>query len=284
MIYLSVDGLSGLGEDTWWTWMQRMFNCKHETPARIGDGDVIIRNSILGRPPEGMQVNSGATKIAVFWELHPEMVERGVPSGSSLQVVEKQRQAAAWADICVTHTNVMLAWLEDETDARQIKYLPIGVDAELFQRDPSIRSRKNAYFWSGTMHPMKGYEHVKRFARDNQDADVICVWKTSRDFARATDGANRGNLHHHRPVDQEQLVRLMSRCRSFLSTSALRPWYMVEWEAMAVGLEPIYLSGGDKEFTPDLSAGSVIEGHGWSRDVVKVAWESLLQNQGAVWQ
>jgi len=233
MIYLYPHNCksSGLGEDTFWTWMKRELKntVKIANPKDIQSKDIILNYSINGKPKYPRQT------ITLLWELYPEMVFQLQQSFTREMILIKNSTSARWLTVT---SELMLLYYKDYG---YIDILPIGIDTELFKPadKKELRNKynlpqdKKIIFWFGTKHKMKGYDLLKQYMIQNPSYYYIVRLKR--------------NI-----IPQKQLSELMAASDYFLRTSRLRPFYVIEWEAMAcnlpfinIGIEPEFVLNGD---------------------------------------
>jgi len=277
VIYLNAEVVSGLGEDTFWTWFHREFPASvFEEPTKLGDGDVVLRYSTLGfLPVVGKQV-------ALCWELYPAMRER---FGSSLwdDKIAAVRETARYATYRTVASDLTRA---DYETFGSVDVIPIGVDVDVFRPLPDKRALRAKYslptdkkigVWVGTAHPMKGFALLLEYARSHPDIHWITICKT--DYESVTmPGASRF-VH----VPQETACELVNAADFFLSTSLLRPFFMAEWEAMACDVPMRLIGEPGKEFTPSASPRADLLRAGWDRPTVKTLWEQFFAERGIAW-
>lgn len=274
MIYLNAEIVSGLGEDTFWTWFQREFpNSSFEEPRRLTDEDVVLRYSTLGcLPVVGKQ-------IALCWELYPAMKER---FGSSLwdEKIAMVHETARYATYRTVATNLTRPLYEAYGT---VDIIPIGVDTDIFRplRDKESLRRKYGLpanqeigVWIGTAHPMKGFALLVEFARLNPQIHWVTICKTTHESV-AMPGASRF-VH----VDQPTVSELINAGDFFLSTSLLGPYFMAEWEAMACDIPMKLIGEQAKEFMPSENPRDDLFDLGWDRPSVKKKWEVLFEERG----
>lgn len=270
MIYLCPENRSSLGEDTFWTWMHREFpSSSFNVPSEIGERDVVLQYSTLG--PSRV---SGGKRVALLWELHPEMVAQGI-RGDWAGPMQRIRACALASDYRVVASRIMDRFYRG---VGELHHLPIGVDGDLFRpRDKAeMRARhglpqgKRIGFWSGTLHEMKGFGRVQKYARENKDVHLVIAWKKPN-------GA--GHLQGHTnvtQVPQQVLAELMSACDFLLVAGRLGPFFMVEWEALACGLPVVDLSLLEKDFVPSRNPRQDVGRLGWLRAEAKGLWADFL--------
>lgn len=277
MIYLNAEVVSGLGEDTFWTWFQREFpSAVFEEPKSLRDEDILLRYSTLGfHPVIGKQV-------ALCWELYPGMSER---FNSTLwdAKIAKVREAARYS----TYRTVASSLTQDYyLEFGSVDIVPIGVDTDLFRPLPDKMELRAKYglptdqeigVWVGTAHPMKGFALLLEYARANPDVHWITICKTEAE-AVAMPGAS-AFIH----VPQATNCELINAADFFLSTSLLRPYYMAEWEALACDVPMRIVGDADKEFVPSAGPRSDVFRLGWDRPSVKRKWEDFFRDKGIGW-
>jgi len=274
MIYLSPEVLSGLGEDTFWTWFHREFPLSSfETPRRLQDEDVVLRYSTLGfLPVVGKQV-------ALCWELYPAMKER---FGGALwdDKIAKVQEAARYATYRTVASSLTQAMYEE---FGSVDIIPIGVDVDVFKpltareelrRKHGIPSDREVGVWVGTAHPMKGFALLLEYARSHPDVHWVTICKTAAESV-SLHGAT--NFVH---VDQQTLCELVNAGDFFLSTSLLRPFFMAEWEAMACDAPMRLIGEPHKEFIPSVNPRADLLRLGWDRASVKKKWEAFFEARG----
>lgn len=274
MIYLVPEVISGLGEDTFWTWFKREFpDSQFGVPPKITKRDVILQYSTMGAPkhPENT--------IGLLWELYPEMKVQ-LKSTVWDHIIDKIFLCAKLCRYRTTASHLMVPYYSNCGD---IDIIPIGVDTDLFRPLPNRESLKIKYgipknrkvgFWSGTLHPMKGFYNLKLWAQQHPDIYWIVVWKTQTE-AGFLEGAS-----NFVKVPQYQLVELMNCADFFLSCGLLRPFFMVEWEAMACNLPIVMFENMEKDFIPSSEPRNDVFRLKWDRTSVKEIWKMYLGNLG----
>jgi glycosyltransferase involved in cell wall biosynthesis len=269
VIYLNPENPSSLGDDTFWTWLRRELpdRTAFGVPDEIEPGDVVLQYSTLGKPKHPAQT------VALCWELYPEM-KVVLDSSEWDAIIERTHEAAANSARRVVATRFMAPEYERHGP---VDVLPIGVDTDLFRpmdretvrRKYGIPLDRRVGFWSGTMHQMKGFEYLRDYAALNPDIDWIIVWKHDRDGHM--DGAR-----NFCQVAQATLAELMN-CADFLACPGwMRPFFMVEWEAMACGLPPVFVGTSEKDFVPSADPRADIFQLGWDRHSAKRRWLEYL--------
>ncbi len=274
LIFLNPEVVSGLGEDTFWTWFHREFpNSAFDEPRRLSDDDVVLRYSTLGfLPVVGKQV-------ALCWELYPAMKER---FQSSLwdQRIAMVHEAARYATYR-TVASLITSPLYEEYGTVDI--IPIGVDIDVF-RPLADRATLRAKYglpeeqevgvWVGTSHPMKGFALLLDYANLHPQIHWITICKTEYESV-AMPGAT-SFIH----ASQRTICELMNAADFFLSTSLLRPFFMSEWEAMACDIPMRIVGEQEKEFSPSAHPRDDLLRLGWDRPSVKTKWESFFIEHG----
>lgn len=277
MIYLNAEVVSGLGEDTFWTWFKREFpTSSFDLPPYLKQGDLVLQYSTLGPYTRGRYV-------ALMWELHPEM-KAVFGSDEWDPVIRKIQACGALAYHRALASNSMISYYEH---LGPYSVLPIGVDTDLFRPlvslKPLLRSKyqlpqnKTIGIWVGTSHRMKGFEKVLQYSHDHPDIYWIIVWKQAQGAV--------GVLGPHKTfvkVPQETLAELMSAADFFACTGALKPYFMVEWEAMACNV-PFIMLCGEREFRVSSRPRDEVFSRGWDRKTAKATWATYLSALGATW-
>ena len=275
MIYLSAEVVSGLGEDTFWTWFHREFpSSSFDPPTKLGPEDVVLRYSTLG------PMKIPGRVVALLWELHPEM-KRVYQSSQWDSVLARIYQCGRLSTHRVVASPAMLPFYEH---LGQVDVLPIGVDTNLFRpliEKDGLRAKhripqdRRVGIWVGTGHPMKGFQALAEYAKSVPEVHWIVVWKEAMDLACPFPATQFVR------VPQAALVELMNAADFFACCGALRPFYMVEWEAMACRLPFVMLT--EREFTPSSDARTDLIGRGWSRSEAKETWTKYLAKLGVTW-
>jgi glycosyltransferase involved in cell wall biosynthesis len=271
MIYLNAEVISGLGEDTFWTWMKRELGDKanYGLPGVANKDDIILQYSTKG----GNEFPNNT--VALLWELHPEM--KVVLGGNDYDYVISNIENCARQSIKKTVTSNLMVKYYDKFG--HIDVLPIGIDTDLFcpvsdktamRLKYGIPLNKKVGFWSGTTHPMKGFQKLLQYKNNNPDIHWIVAWKQQ--------GQN-GHLEGHSNythVNQSVLAELMGCADFFLSCSLLQPFFMVEWEAMSCNLPMVILDGMQKDFVPSSNPRDDIFNLGWDRKTAINTWKKYL--------
>jgi hypothetical protein len=250
-IFLVPEVMSGLGEDTFWTWFARETGAEFALPNKLGAEDIVLHYSTVGRPAFPGQ------SISLLWELYPEMALRLGKSFYRRSRLVRLSESARWAT-CATHYS--RAFYSKETVV-----IPIGVNTDLFspatdkagvRRELGWDINGKYAIWVGAHHPMKGPDLRDAWAQSHPDWNVVTVQKET-------------------PINQEQLAKMMSTCDGFLNTSRLVPMYMFEWECLASGLPMIEAGGIQREHEPENPREFVFE-MGWSRTQSLQTWMSFI--------
>jgi len=267
MIYLVPECAAALGDDTFWIWAQREFpNSVMGAPTTITKDDVILQYSTMGASafPEHT--------IALLWELYPEMKAMHVDPGGVDGRIATINQCSTTSARRVVASPLMIPYYEQP--GKTIDILPLAVDTDVFQPyDKAVMRAKYGIppnqrvgFWSGTEHPMKGFDQMRVYAAQHPEIFWIVVW--TYPWAR---GNSQGHLNFG-TVPQRQLAELMSCADFYLSCSRLRPFYMTEWEAMACNLPMIIPSGIQKDFVPSANPREDVFRLHWDRRTAKGMW------------
>ena len=276
MIYLRPMVKSGLGEDTFWTWFNREANSSSfDISSPQKETDAVLHYSTV---PSAQY--SPSKKITLLWELLPEMKEvlKSNVWDSTIQVTKIN---ASDSDFRVASTELVKSYYEGTGD---IDVIPLGVDTDLFRprnnkeelrKKYNIPTDKEVGFWGGTTHAMKGFENLKKYAAENPNIHWVIAWKQ-----KGQDGFLEGasNFVH---ASQEMLSELMSCCDFMLVCGLLRPFFMIEWEAMSCNLPMRNITGLKKDFVPSSEPRNDIFNRGWCRKQVLETWKEYLIKKGA---
>lgn len=270
VIHLSAEVVSGLGEDTFWTWFHR--ECSLPTrfgiPTHPGQHDRILQYSTLGACPHPDH------SIALLWELHPEM-KLQLKSDEWDPIIQRIEACGRSARRRVVTSRIMIPFYEH---LGPIDVLPIGVDTEVFRPHDKAAMRakhgipggKRVGLWAGTLHPMKGFLELFEYREAHPEIHWIIVWKQEGE-----DGYLPG-AHNFVHVDQQTLAELMSCADFFLCSGKLRPFFMIEWEAMACDLPMTILNDMEKDFVPSAHPREDIFRLGWDRKTTIRTWERYI--------
>jgi hypothetical protein len=276
-IYLQPEVKSGLGEDTFWCFAEREFpgTCDPIPAGFLSQRDQLLQYSTVG-PPKLDPASQGLS-VALLWELFPEM-RLQLGSREWDDIIARTEKCAFACDRRVVSTKFAVDFYKH---CGHVDVLPIGVDCELFRplRHPEdLRRRhgipigKRVGFWCGTKHSMKGFDRLVKYAGENPDIHWLIVWKSKRERGHLP-GATEF-VH----VPQATINELMNCADFFLSPGRLRPFFMVEWEAMAAGLPMVNISGLEKDF--ELAEGESprerVFAEGWDRHSAKARWLRYL--------
>jgi glycosyltransferase involved in cell wall biosynthesis len=278
-IFLQPEVRSGLGECTFWVWLEQNIAAhSYDAPRLLQPEDRLLRYSTLGPPPASHAEHS----IALCFELFPEM-RLQLGSNEWDEVIRRTQDCAAGCRRRVISTEFSRPFYEP---FGKCDLLPIGIDCELFcQRDPrdaradyDLPADRVIGFWHGTMHRMKGFDLLLKYAGERPEVFWVIVWKTRQDAreARWQFGELPG-FRQYTHVPQESLAELMSAADFYLSPSRLRPFYMVEWEAMACNLPIVNASGIEKDFAPSANPRDDVLARGWDRKSALKTWMEYLQ-------
>lgn len=277
MIFLNAEVISGLGEDTFWTWFKREFPAtRFATPHRIESEDVVLRYSTLGP----LNVMPGRT-VALLWELLPEMkvIFKTSEWDEKLAAIYRCASQATYrvvaSTLCVPYYSQF----------GSVDVIPIGVDTEVFKPIADKGALRDKYglprnrrigIWGGTTHPMKGYQRLKQYAAENPDIYWVIVWKQPSDAGHLEGASN------FTQVSQPILAELLSASDFFLCCGMLQPFYMIEWEAMASNVPMVILDSMRKDFIPSDNPRDDIFRLGWDRGAVRKSWEAYLTRKGVL--
>jgi hypothetical protein len=124
---------------------------------------------------------------------------------------------------------------------------------------------------------MKGFSRLVEYAKLNPDTYWIAVWKQASEAGHLTGASN------FVAVLQPTLCELMNAADFFLCCGTLRPFYMVEWEAMACNLPMRILGNAQKDFVPSSNPRDDIFRLNWDRKSAKKLWADYLTRKGVTW-
>lgn len=277
MIYLNPEVVGALGEDTFWSWFKREFpSSTFSVPYRLRHDDIILRYSTLGF------VGRAGKSLALLWELYPEM-KACLESAEWDGRIEKTNECARYSTYRTAASKLVIPYYGAYG---VVDILPIGVDTDLFHPmsgKPALREKygipqdREVGLWCGTTHPMKGFDLLRSYAAQNPDIHWVVVWKWSAEAGNLSGAINLTT------VSQQALSELMNTADFFLCTSQLRPYYMVEWEAMACNLPMRVIGRGDKDFVPSQNPREDVLAHHWDRPTAKKLWAQYLESKGVSW-
>jgi glycosyltransferase involved in cell wall biosynthesis len=277
MIYLNAEVVSGLGEDTFWTWFKREFpTCSFDVPKKLEDQDILLRYSTLGfLPIRGKQV-------ALCWELYPEMkrVFHSCQWDDRLSLVYQTARYSTYRTVATEFS------VKDYETYGSVNVIPIGVDTDLFKPIPEKEALREKYeiprnkcigIWAGTLHPMKGFSELLKYASLNPEIYWIIVWKWEMEAGELEGASN------FIKVSQNTLCELINAADFMLFTSRLKPFYMAEWEAMSCNISIINFGDKNREFDVGENPRDTLFKLGWDRKSVKKMWEKFLIERGVQW-
>ena len=268
--------VSGLGEDTFWVWFNREFpGCSYEIPKKLNDNDILLRYSTLGfLPIEGKQVS-------LCWELYPEM-KRVFKTNQWDGKINKVIETARYSTYRTVATEYSVC---DYSDFGSVDVIPIGVDTDKFialsgkeelRKKYNIPTEEKLGIWIGTLHPMKGYLELVKYASMNPSIHWIVIWKWKQEAGFFN------NAYNFVKLDQSSIVELINAADFALFTSKLVPYYMSEWEMMACDI-PIVNINGKREFEINKNPRELVINNGWDRISVKKQWIDFLTKRGVTW-
>lgn len=177
MIYLCTEAPASLGEDTFWTWFHREFpDSTFAVPAEMQPGDIALVNCARNDPP------TGGKSIGLVFELYPEM-KRFLNTHDYDHYIQKMRACASKCNLIAATSHTVV---DDYADCGPVKVVPLGLNTDLFKpmankeelrRKYGLPLNKKVIFWSGTGHPMKGYDMLLEYNRQNPGVHWVIVWK-----------------------------------------------------------------------------------------------------------
>ena len=121
---------------------------------------------------------------------------------------------------------------------------------------------------------MKGWDKFINYKNSNPNIFWIIIWKTRNS---RPSNLNLNDCIEFIQVPQIILNELFNCADFFLSTSRLRPFYMVEWEAMASNLPMIILDNVEKDFCPSSEPRYQVMQLGWDRRLAKDLWIKYIE-------
>jgi hypothetical protein len=254
LIFVNPEVLSGLGEDTFWTWIIRETGAEVGVPKNVAKDDIILHYSTMGKP-----AHPGNT-IALLWELYPEMSLRLGTSFKKRQRLIDASLVSRWVTVPTHYSRAFYA--------RDAKVLPIAVDSDLFTPPiDKFEVRKNLglapegkyVFWGGGSHEMKGRDLRDTWLLDNPEYSLLFADKDN-------------------PVPQDQVAKLMQAADGILNTSRLVPLFMIDWEALACGLPIIDGGGVVRELPLKFSPREFVRESGWFRTDAIHSWLQYIEN------
>lgn len=258
MLFLNPEILSGLGEDTFWTWILRELKAEVGVPKKIQKRDIILHYSTMGKPLHA------SNTVSLLWELYPEMSLR---LGTNFKKKQKLIDASCNARWATVPTHYCRAFYSRDTDV-----LPIAVDENLFAPSEAKEATRiklglnpvqKYIFWGGGSHEMKGRDLRDAWLKNNPDYQLLFADKNN-------------------PLPQNDVSQLMQAADGILNTSRLVPLFMIDWEALACDL-PIVEGGGVKRDLPlHYSPREFVKNSGWFRSDAIVTWAEYIDK--CVWE
>ena len=258
MLFVNPEVLSGLGEDTFWTWIIRETGAEVGVPKKIRRDDLILHYSTMGEPKHPKNT------VTLLWELYPEMSLR---LGTSFKKKEKLISASLSSRWATVPTHYCRAFYGRDADL-----LPIAVDSQIFcpptsqaeiRKGLGLNPDGKYIFWGGGSHEMKGRDLRDKWLEANPDYTLLFADKDN-------------------PVPQSEVARLMQASDGILNTSRLVPLFMIDWEALACGL-PIIEGGGVKRDLPlTYSPREFVKESGWFRTDALTTWNTYIEK--CVWE
>ena len=278
MLYLNCEVKSGLGEDTFWTWLEREFpSSSFNIPQKLNDDDIVLRYSTLGfLPIEGKQ-------LALCWELYPQM-KKQFGTNQYDSVLANVYECAKYSTYRTVATERSI---EDYIKFGSVDIIPIAVNTDLYKplnKKLELRKKydlplnKEIGIWIGTCHPMKGYSTLLKFASDNPNIHWVVVWKWEVE-AMPMKGAS-----NFIKIPQRQLNELLNAADFFASTNKLNSFFMAEWEAMAADVPFQFIQNEQNmEFIPSERPRDDVFERGWDRESAKKKWMAFFEKRGVRW-
>jgi hypothetical protein len=252
MLFLNPEILSGLGEDTFWTWIARELGAEVGVPKLITRDDVVLHYSTMGKP------KFPSNTVSLLWELYPEMSLRLGYKFKKRQRLIDASLSSRWATVPTHYCRAFYS--------RDTSVLPIAVDSDLFSPvedkqalkvELGLNPTQKYIFWGGGSHEMKGRDIRDKWLSDNQEYKLLFADKNN-------------------PLPQDQVSKLMNASDGILNTSKLVPLFMIDWEALACNL-PIIEGGGVKRDVPlEYSPRDYVKKEGWFRSDAIVTWQAYI--------
>jgi len=245
-------------------------------PARYPNDAVVLVYSMCGN-----RIAPGGIKVACCWELYPEMHFFMGDQGAA-GAVQVTHQCVEACQHVSTHNRFSKEYYEEQLPDRPIdRLLPLAIDTVRFRPlSTSLCREKHGIpmdatvgWWSGTTHPMKGFDMVVNYAKENPDIYWIIGWKQPSDRGDAS--MLKGK--EYCKVPQHMLAELMNCADFALFAGRLRPYVIVEWEAMACGLPVIDITGIEREFVPSSDPREDVFKHRWDRETAKGDWLEYIE-------
>lgn len=274
MIHLRAENWSSLGDDTFWCWAEREFPGAMPADLRpVAPEDHVLHYGLLGAPEQDHE-----RTVALLWEQHPEMA-RALPEMRFHSQIERLHAAAS---SCARRTVATPLLVEDYRRHGSVDVLPIGVDTHLWKplsNDERLEFRERhgiprdvtLGFWGGHGHPMKGWDQLLRYAATEPDYWWVVAFKFER--SRLMHGLKGVTVAQ---VSQPELAGQMGMCDFALFTSRLRPFSMLEWEAMACNLPVVNVGHPEREFCPSKEPRRDVFDLGWDRASARRTWLEYL--------
>jgi hypothetical protein len=280
IIFLRPNGPpNSIGDDTFWCWAAREFpGATLEQPARYPDDSIVLVYSMCGD-----RIAPGGTKVACCWELYPEMAFFMGDKGA-IGAVETTHKCVEVCRYMSTHNRFSREYYQGKFPDRtgMEKLLPLAIDTDFWapldkafcRRRHGIPVDATVGFWSGTTHPMKGFDQVVEYAKANPEIYWIIAWKRPIDAG----DASMLKCRQYRGVNQQVLRELMN-CADFGTLAGrLRPFVIVEWEQMACDLPMLDLTGLEREFVVSDHPREQVFQHRWDRHQAKEDWIEFIES------
>jgi hypothetical protein len=252
MLFINPEIMSGLGEDTFWTWIRRETNAEVGVPRKISKTDIVLHYSTMGRP------DFPSNTVTLLWELYPEMALRLGYKFKKRQRLIDASLVSRWATVPTHYCRAFYA--------KDASILPIAIDSQLFS--PALDKKKTRLelglnpsgkyiFWGGGSHEMKGRDLRDKWLSEHEDYTLLFADKDN-------------------PLPQTEVANLMRASDGILNTSLLVPLYMIDWEALACDL-PIVEGGGVKRDLPlHYSPREYVKQAGWFREDAILTWQAYI--------
>lgn len=263
-VCLNPENASSIGDDTFWLWAKRALpGATFEAPQ---PGDCVLQYSTKGAAPAGVR------GIGLLWELHPEMTRVFGPHWSA--EMASIAECAASCAINVVPTALCASLYPDIPTT----VVPIGVDFDLWRPMDRQECRERIGLprdarigmWCGTTHPMKGYDILQGHA--GKADHWIIVWKSGTPAGPPLERPStviNGTSQHG-------LAMMMGAADFYAVPGRLRPYFLIEYEAMAANLPLEVMGEPEKDFVATGSPRSQLKAMGWDRADCVAAWGAIL--------
>ena len=264
--------IATLGDDTFWTWALREFpESTFSPPTNVTKNDVILRYSV-----KNYQAYPEHT-IGLMWELYPEMKVMLNSNAWDDRIAMIDQCGYSCARVS-TASELMVPYYTKYN--KPVDILPLAVDTDLFKPydKAAMRAKWNipqdkvVGFWCGSLHAMKGFDRLQEYATQHPEIFWIIVWRWPQEPGHLVGALNLVFM------PQQELAELMSCANFALCCGRLRPFFMVDWEAMACNLPLVILGGLEKDFVPSTNPRDDVFRLGWDRRTARNIWINYINS------